>query len=94
MLTLGAKFKDGGRSVGEEGHRVELGVQPSSLWKEVSQDLCTWKRILLEEKPKRDSKKQENPLSCSSSCVETFCISCLDTFKVYGRVSLVAKNSM
>lgn len=72
--------------MGEDEHRVELGVQTSSLWKEASQDLYQWKGILLEEKPKRDSKKQENPLSCSSSCVETFCILFLDTFKVYGRV--------
>lgn len=67
---------------GEGGCRVELGVQPSSLWEEVYQDLHPWKRILLEEKPKRDSKKQENSLSCSSSFVEIFCILLLDTFKV------------
>lgn len=48
--------------MGEDEHRVELGVQPSSLWKEASQDLYPWKGILLEEKPKRDSRKQENPL--------------------------------
>ena len=79
---------------GEGGRRVELGVQPSSLWEEVYQDLHTWKGILLEEKPKRDSKKQENSLSCSSGLVEIFCILFLDTFKVDIRVSLVAKNSI
>lgn len=36
---------------GEDGHRVELGIQPSCLWEEVYQDLHTWKGILLEEKP-------------------------------------------
>lgn len=79
---------------GEGGRRVELGIQPSSLWEEVYQDLHTWKGILLEEKPKRDSKKQENSLSCSSSFVEIFCILFLDTFKVDIGVSLVAKNSI
>ena len=59
---------------GQDGHRVELGIQPSSLWEEVYQDLHTWKGILLEEKPKGDSKKQENSLSCSSTFVEIFCI--------------------
>lgn len=77
-----------------ERHQVELGIQPSSLWKEVSQDVYPWEGILLEEKPKRDPKKQEDPHPCSSSLIEMFCILFLDTFSVSSRVSLVAKNSL
>ena len=38
---------------GENEQTVEPGIQLFSLRKEVSQDLNTWKRILLEEKPER-----------------------------------------
>lgn len=81
----------GGR---KDGQRIELGIQPLSLCKEVSQDLDTWREILLEEKPKGDSKKHGNPHLCSSRFIEMFCILFLDTFKVYSGVSLVVKNSM
>lgn len=39
----------------EDGQRVELGIQPFFLWKEVSQDFDTWKEILQEEKQRRYS---------------------------------------
>lgn len=81
----------GGR---EDGQLAEFAIQPFSSWKEVYQDMDTWERFPLEEKPKRDSKKLENLHLCLSSIIEIFCILFLDIFEVYSRVSLLAKNNI
>lgn len=78
----------------EDGLRAELGIQPSSLWTEVAQDLDIWEGILLRVKQKSNSKKHEHFHLRSSSFIEMFYIFFLDTFKVYRRISVVAKNSM
>lgn len=62
----------------EHGQRVELGIQPFSLWKEISQDVDTRKEILLEAKLKRDSKKHANPICAQAVLLKCF-VSCFWT---------------
>lgn len=77
----------------EDEQRVELGIQPFSVKRNISGRGHKERNSTGRETEERFQEACKAHL-CSRSFIEMFCILFLDTFKVYSTVSLVVKNSM